>query len=202
MLKTEVQSRLNLWPRPPLQTLTPRSQLSFRRPTKHVDTTNKSQDWGLSVSRIWLILGDSNLAKISPYSHEHLQIESYPGASFKHAKHSKQLIRKAVVATDFEQVVLSFGINNRSARKRRATLHYLLAWLKLQMRNSHGQRSGFPSWISPDSCRQRNNKTWNFSIITSKNNDSSIGPPPIARLFSTLPDWVHWTKATAKNIVP
>ncbi|KAK2913189.1 hypothetical protein Q8A73_007302, partial [Channa argus] len=39
------------------------SQTPTRRPTRHLQTTKKLQDWGLSVGKKWLIMGDSNVSR-------------------------------------------------------------------------------------------------------------------------------------------
>lgn len=199
-LKSAVQSRLTLRPRLPPQVPTPSPVPSARRATKHIHTTDKSRDWGLSVNREWLVLGDSNVARIPPFSHDCLQVESYPGATFRHAE---QIIRKAVVSTEIEQVeqvVLSFGINNRSQKERKTSLQQLLAATKAADERFPHAAVWIPllnfSRLLPEG-EQNNLKYLNKQI---DKHCLSIPALP-THLFSTLSDHVHWTKATAKNML-
>ncbi|KAK1875431.1 Collagen alpha-1(XXVII) chain, partial [Dissostichus eleginoides] len=89
-LNTERQSKPTL-PEP----ITP-----TRRPNKHLNTVKKLQDWGLSVGKKWLIMGDSNLARFPLFSINELQIDSYPGATFRHAE---AIIQKATSSTVVEK---------------------------------------------------------------------------------------------------
>lgn len=77
-------------PRPPdphTSLLTP-----TRRPTKHITTSRKLQDWSLCMGKKWLIISDSNLARFSPFSNQDLQMDSYPGATFHH---TEAILKKA-----------------------------------------------------------------------------------------------------------
>ena len=173
------------------------ARLPTRRPTKHIHTRNKAHDWALSVNQKWVFLGDSNLAKFPPFSHEHLQIESYPGATLKHAE---KIIRKANVTAEVEQVILAFGLNNRSQREHKLTRQHLLAAVK-------AADETFPHadvWVP----------IVNFSKLLPKNEQRSLtylngqirrnclSMPclPTSR-FHTLNDNIHWTKLTAKYML-
>lgn len=76
---------------------------------KHPRTNRKDKYWHLQVKEKCLIIGDSNLSNIPRHSFKNMQIESFPGANFRHAQN---LLKKATIVQDLmvEQVVLSFGI--------------------------------------------------------------------------------------------
>ncbi|KAK2879316.1 hypothetical protein Q8A73_006229, partial [Channa argus] len=56
------------------------------KPTRHINTDRKLVDWSLRVMKKWIIVGDSNLSRIPMHPISDLQIDSYPGANFRHAE--------------------------------------------------------------------------------------------------------------------
>lgn len=95
---------------------TPESPWTFG-PTRHRIIQRKMLDWSLNVRKKWCVVGDSNLSAIPAYYNRDLQIDSYPGATFRHAE---AFISRANVWTTVEVIVLAFGINHR-AQKRKET---------------------------------------------------------------------------------
>lgn len=55
-------------------------------------------------------MGDSNLSRIPPFSTPDLQIDSFPGATFRHMY---RLMEKTVQQLEVEILILPLGINNR-----------------------------------------------------------------------------------------
>ena len=76
---------------------------------RHPRTNRKDRDWRLKVREKLLVIGDSNLSNIPGHSIKNLQIESFPGANFRHAEN---LVKKSTTVQGLvvEQVVLAFGI--------------------------------------------------------------------------------------------
>lgn len=70
------------------------------------------QVWGLTMKIKWLIMGDSNVARFPPFQHSDLQVDSLPGATFRHAE---AILEKTTVSTT---VGKSFGLNNSTQKKR------------------------------------------------------------------------------------
>ena len=167
--------------------------------TRHMSTTNKMVDWYLEVYRKWLILGDSNLSKCPRFSLPHLQIDSFPGATFRHAE---SFIKRARTqpGLEVEKVILSFGINSRGNKPKETTIKNLQAAVR-------AVKNTFPYaqyWIalinfSPhlDQVEQQNLLTLNGHI---RKNMSFIPPLP-DHLFITESDHVHWTPETAKTML-
>lgn len=56
-------------------------------------------------------MGDSNTAGFPPLTVHVLQIDSYPGGTFRHAE---AMITKATSSTTMEKVILSFGLYKMS----------------------------------------------------------------------------------------
>lgn len=81
----------------------PETPRSIGRPNRHVYTNKKNQDW--SLKKKYVIIGDSNVARIPIFNYADLQIDCFPGAKFQHAGN---LMEKATI--------FSFGINNRAQR--------------------------------------------------------------------------------------
>lgn len=101
-------------------TSTPRPQIC--RVTRHINTDRKMIDWDLIVRKKWLILGDSNLARIPGYDVPDLQIESYPGATFRHAQ---ALMAKSSCHVLVEKLVLSFGLNCKAQKAKETAIRQL-----------------------------------------------------------------------------
>lgn len=72
--------------------------------------------WKLKLHQKWLIIGDSNLARIPGFKNPDLQIESYPGANFRHIE---AILAKLTTTPMVEKVVLSVGLNNRGQKLKR-----------------------------------------------------------------------------------
>lgn len=89
-----------------------RSELECQEghPTRHMSTNRKMTDWRLSVRKKWLLIGDSNLSKIQRFTHDNLQVDSFPGATFRHIE---AVLKKTPESFEVEHVVLSLGINSR-----------------------------------------------------------------------------------------
>lgn len=86
----------------------------------HPLTQRKMTDWNLSVTRKWLIMGDSNLAHLPVYDIVDLQIDSFPGAHFRHAQ---ALFEKStpIEGLIVEKIILSFGIHSRGNKSNETT---------------------------------------------------------------------------------
>ena len=184
--------------------LSDKSLDDFRPPAmfrvkRHRATLNKMVDWHLEVNEKWLILGDSNLSRCPASTHQHFQMESYPGANFRHAE---SFIRRARVRPGLvvERVVLSFGINNRGNKPRETTIKNLQA-------TTRAVKNKFPYaqfWIvlinfSPelDQVEQQNLVTLNGYI----HKNMPFVPLLPDRLFRTESDHVHWTAETARYMM-
>ncbi|XP_061747821.1 uncharacterized protein LOC133546030 [Nerophis ophidion] len=98
-----------------------------QKPTRHPNTSRKMSDWKLSTNRRILIVGDSNLAHIPPFHRNDLQIDSYPGANFRHAE---ALLARARVAVQVEVLVLAFGLNNCEQKVKETTIKQLQGALR------------------------------------------------------------------------
>lgn len=177
--------------------LTHTPQPPLVRVRRHVKTGRKMVEWGLSVSKKWLILGDSNLSRIPGFSIPDLQIESYPGANFRHAQ---AIMEKAIIHTQVEKVVLSFGLNCRGQKAKETSIRQMQAAL----RTAKKQFPYSELWIP----------VINFSTSLPRKEQLTLGQlnthirkyvPYIPQLnedqFHTEQDNVHWTTETAKSML-
>lgn len=83
------------------------------RPTRHAATDRKKRDWSVDIREKFVILGDSNVAKIPPFNLPDLQIESFPGATFRHIH---MLLEAVDVKPEVQRILFSLGINNRKQK--------------------------------------------------------------------------------------
>lgn len=83
------------------------------RPTRHANTSSKLQDWSLILTKKFVIIGDSNIARLPKHNYPELQIDSFPGAKWQHAAN---LLTGATIVEEPHKIILSFGLNNRQQR--------------------------------------------------------------------------------------
>lgn len=171
--------------------------LQRQKVTKHVHSERKMIDWGLSVRKKWLIIGDSNLSRIPMYDIPDLQIDSYPGANFRHAE---ALMRKSTCGVTVEKVILSFGLNHRGQKARATAVKQLQGAVR-------AAKKTFPYaeiWVP----------LLNFSSDLPRDERQSLrilnghierNMPFLSALdeedFHTEKDNVHWTKRTAAEML-
>lgn len=165
---------------------------------RHRTTPNKMVDWNLHVTKKWLFLGDSNLGRFPSFTLQNLQVESYPGANFRHAE---SVIRRATVQPDLvvEKVLLSFGINSRKNKPKETTIRNLQAAIRaLKARFPYTQY-----WIALVNFSPSLNLTEQENLLILNHHVHKNMPyvPILAdTLFHTEVDNIHWTEDTARDI--
>lgn len=95
---------------------------------QHIHTMRKLSDWRFKAHKKCCILGDSNLARIETHEIKDLQIDSYPGATFRNAE---AVISKAEIHTKVEKIVLAFGINHRNQKCQETAIKQVQKALKV-----------------------------------------------------------------------
>lgn len=167
-----------------------------RRPTRHINTLNKIKNWSLAIREKWLILGDSNVSRFPPYKIANLQIDSFPGATFRHMQ---GVLAKINLAPTVESVILSLGINNRNQMTQTSIkeLQRLLRTTKLKFPNAE-------IWV-PLISFSRSLPQREQSHLHALNKYISSNYQCISELsrseFSTERDGIHWTHATAARLL-
>ncbi|XP_071256407.1 uncharacterized protein [Salvelinus alpinus] len=78
-------------------------------PTCHSRTERKINDWSIEIKKPVVFIGDSNLARISSFTDTNTQIDSFPGATFRHIA---GVIGKLEKQQNTQKVVLSVGLVN------------------------------------------------------------------------------------------
>lgn len=171
-----------------------------QRVTQHIHTERKMIDWDLWVEKKWVILGDSNLSRFPGFSNPDLQIESYPGANFRHAQ---ALIMKAkcrIRPEKVQKVVLAFGINSRGQKPKETTVKQLQAALR-------EAKKKFPRaelWVPMVNFSSQLPHTEQINLRTlNEHIDRNMPRIPAlpSRHFMTGKDKVHWTRDTARAML-
>lgn len=80
--------------------------------TRHEHYGEKYRNWFLVPTRSILILGDSNMSRLPRIQDDRVQMDCYSGAQLAHACHL--LRNKTRVSPQVGQVILGFGLNNRT----------------------------------------------------------------------------------------
>lgn len=167
-----------------------------RRPTRHLNTANKLKNWSLCIRERNLIIGDSNVARFPPFQVQGLQVDSYPGATLRHAE---SLLRKATSTTELQQIILSFGLNNRNQKARSTTIKQLQGLLRVA-------RSRFPSPrilvpVINYSATLPYKEQLNLQVLNTHIQKHCDAIQPLSnRDFRTERDGVHWTHSTATRM--
>lgn len=173
----------------------PRQQL--QRVTRHINSERKMIDWGLSVRKKWLIIGDSNLSRMPTYDIPDLQIDSYPGASFRHAE---ALMKKSTSVVTVEKVILSFGLNHRGQKARETAIKQLQAAVRAAKKRFPYAEIWVPLLNFSSALARDERQT--LKII---NGHIEKNMPFLSALddedFDTEMDNVHWTRRTAVAVL-
>lgn len=172
-------------------------QLNKFGPTRHIRTDRKMVDWTVSVSKKWLFIGDSNLSRLPHHGFADLQIDSFPGANFRHLG---AVLLKAVVQVRVEKVLISCGLNSRGQKFRETTLKQLQTAIRMVKRRFPFAEIWVPlvnySTALPES-EQRNLIMLNGHIFR---NLPFVSPLPVDK-FQTESDNIHWTRGTARDML-
>lgn len=163
---------------------------------RHQNTTRKMTDWNWVANRKWIFLGDSNLTKFPDFSNKNLQVESFPGADFRHAE---ALLKKTVPPQDLvvEKMVLSFGINSRANKPKETTVKNVQAAVR-------AARKRFPYaeiWVPQINFSENlpaDDKS-NLQVLNDYIYRNRVHIPLLDEdLFHTEEDDIHWTAETGE----
>lgn len=164
--------------------------------TRH--TGDKYRHFTLKPQRPFLIMGDSNLNYIPRIENALVQVDCYPGAQLAHAYHV--LKHKTPVSPAVQNVLLSFGLNNRDQGNPSLLSEQLKRLITVAKATFPHATIGIPvlnySHRFPKNTKD-NIETLNFCI---RQTGASIPPLPHA-LFDTIWDKIHWTPNTGKHMV-
>lgn len=179
----------------PPQRKTPTRQIPLA--TYHAHRGNKFENWTLEPTRPIVIMGDSNISRLPHISDNRIQTDCYPGAKIVHAEY---IIRhKTRRDPSVTIMILSFGINDRETSNPsllKKPLGSLFHITKFKFPNAviYMPLINYSNNLSPQI--QQNISQLNeliksyYSIIPRLNMDT----------FKTLPDNIHWTPDTARNM--
>lgn len=162
-------------------------------PTRHIRTERKLVDWTVSVTKKWLFIGDSNLSRMPYHGISDLQIDSFPGANFRHIS---SILSKAIGQVVVEKIVISCGINSRAQKTKETTVKQLQTAVRMAKRRFPYSEIWIPLLnFSTDLPvkEQLNLKQLNAYLFK---NMPYIGLLP-DNSFQTEKDNIHWTKSTA-----
>ena len=147
------------------------------------------------MQKKWLIIEDSNLARIPAYNIPDLQIESYPGANFRHAQ--AIMAKSWCPDVEVEKLVLAFRLNSRGQKAQETAVKQMQAVIRTT-------KSKFPYaelWIP----------VINFSIFLSSAEQTTLNEHIMRNFtfilalsgteFEVERDFLHWTTATARAML-
>ena len=168
------------------------------RANRHPNTQRKLTDWDLVVHKKWVFMGDSNLSNLPEFFNKDLQVESFPGAHFRHGQ---ALLEKTVPPNDVEveKLVLSFGINSRGNKSKETTVKNVQGAIRAAKRKFPYSEIWIPlvNFSRDLPAEERGN--------LQELNDHIMRNMPFIPLlpeadFVTEVDDIHWTKETGMAI--
>lgn len=164
--------------------------------TQHTQVFRKLMKWDLDLRKKKVIIGDSNLGIIQGFQDTDLQIDSYPGATFRHAE---ALLKKATVGVEVEQLVLSFGISHYTQTSATA-IKQLRGAVGAAKQKCPNARILIPLINFDKSLSEESQEVLGDLNKHIEQNMSFIPRIPDAQ-FHTTDDGIHWTVATAEYIL-
>lgn len=171
-------------------------QTPTRRPIKHIRTTCKIKNWSLAVREKWLILGDSNVARFPPFQVADLQVDSFPGATFRHVH---GVLSKIVAVPTVEKVILSLGLNNR-CQAVQTSIKELQRLIKMA-KTKFSQAEIWIPVISFSRSLPQSEQIHLHSLNQYIKSHCQFIPELSRSQFSTERDGLHWTHATATRLL-
>lgn len=168
-----------------------------QKPTRHLISKQKMINWKLKVKNTTILIGDSNLSRIPEYDVPELQIDSYPGATFRHIG---GILEKLEPNPKVEKVIMSIGINNRNQSAKTTAIKQLQTAMRIT-------RNAFPKakiWIpvinfSQDLPQEEKDSLQQINRYI-VDNVPNIPPLP-ERDFKTTRGDIHWTPETARAML-
>ena len=193
-------------PKPAKDQETPREKSPFLtatppvrcfKPTRHLNTKRKLVDWKLTAHKKWVMIGDSNLGRFPEHVIPHLQIESFPGANFRHAQ---AIISSAISQVVVEKIVLAFGLNCRDQKVQETSFKNLRATFAAAKKKFPVAEIWFPLINFSDQLKHKEQNN-----LRDLNTQIELNVPFIPLLpqeqFQTGSDNLHWTKLTAEKVL-
>lgn len=168
-----------------------------QRPTRHANSERKMIDWDLHVTRKWLVVGDSNLSRIPAFDIPDLQIDAYPGASFRHAE---ALMYKATSSVTVEKVILSFGLNHRRQKAKETSVKQLQGAVRAARRQFPYAEVWVPQINFSSALSTDERQTLRILNGCLERNLLSLAPLD-KEDFHTEVDNIRWTKGTGRAML-
>ena len=179
-----------------LQTSTPTPKTY--KATRHINTPSRNKEWRISIWKKWLFIGDSNVSRFPEHQFQDLQIDSFPGTTFRNAV--KIITESKEQNQSVEKIVLSFGINSRHSKPKETSIKQL----QMAVRATKKKYPQAEIWIPiiNYSHELRDSEKRNLSQLNDHISRNYTHIPPIPQeQFETQPDKIHWTRTTANVIL-
>ncbi|XP_032423882.1 serine/arginine repetitive matrix protein 1-like [Xiphophorus hellerii] len=163
---------------------------------RQVGTLNKNRNWSLDLTKKYVILGDSNVARFPASDNPDLQVVSFPGARWRHLTH---LFARAPVMNQVERMILSLGINHRAQRDKRAAVREMKTALRTARIKCPNAEIFVPAINFSLALPVQEQMTLTHINIEIAQLSRFIPALP-RRSFTVSRDNIHWTKSTAAHI--
>ena len=178
----------------------PKQTSSPCRPNTHPNQPKSS--WKLPlIEKTVLVIGDSNLSRITSTTNKNIQVESYPGAKICHGN---TLVKNYSYPAQPDKVILSFGINNRSSEPKNTSFQNLRTLIGTTLKKFPKSEIYFPlvNFSNELPSKEVSNLTTLNQLAQEDLRRVTIIPCLDPSQFETsVKDPVHWTKKSANSIL-
>ena len=170
---------------------------------RHKKSIHKASEWFLEgTDKGILVIGDSNISRISKGSRAQIQTESFPGAQIGHINTVLNKMIGPQVENYPECVILSVGINDMNNSPGSTTIPAMRKLAQKANKQFPRSRIAIPRINCPahlSKSQKANIKAINDSLVRLRN--ISIIPELDQKLFRTIPGDIHWTADTADTLL-
>lgn len=167
------------------------------RPIRHISTNRKMADWNFSAHRPICLLGDSNLARITEHTYSELQIDSYPGGTFRHVE---SVLSRAAVHAKVRTVVLAFGINHRNQKGKETAIKQMQRAVRAAVEKFPGAAVWVP--LVNFSKQLKLQEREQLSVLNAHIHKNMAHLPLLPdEHFKVTQDRIHWTPECAKAML-
>ena len=147
-----------------------------------------------------LILGTSNVARITTKPRRDIELQSFPGGRFSHMR---EMLRKLPVQNEPRRVVIAMGINDSNSKTPLETIKKDIRETSVLAKSRFPHSQIYMAEINHSKMMESNLKSRTLALNEEIKNLSGIKfiPKLNCNQISVCPDKIHWTVDTATKVM-
>jgi hypothetical protein len=176
-----------------------------KKPGQITRHNSQKADWALpKITFPTLVIGDSNLARITNVSDKQIQVEAFPGANILHVT---QLLQNYRYDEQPQRIIISIGINNRGNMNTNKTCQEMKQLLKIAREKFQDCEICVTKIPISEQLQVKNSKeAWNIKKLNEclskmQMNGITVLNTGIANEVTFHQDGIHWSPRSANLIL-